>query len=267
LTADTAELSRDVTTSGPHLHGLTAVTGLTAVLTDHVADIGVRVQEAVRDRSMMLVTGVPGTGKSFASGRAVEAVLAKYPLLQAVWLEVATSLRGRALAQDLLPQITGFACSPGAPLREMRNMMTSHLAEAHRILVLDEAQHVTKEAMQLLRWLYDRSDSNFALVIVGTPELETKLAPEVRSRIMSHVHISRIADDDAAKILGSYHPLFATADPKLLAQLNRTEARGEFRWWAKFLLRAHRYLPALGGVITADAAQVICTQLRQGSRS
>ena len=134
-------------------------------------------------------------------------------------------------------------------------------------VLLDEAQLVTTEAMQMLRWLHDRADAQFALVIVGTRALEAKLPPEVSSRVVSHVRLERIADEEAAGLLADYHPLFAAADPALVAQLNRVEARGEFRWWAKFLLRAHRYLPKLGGTLDAETADVICEQLRRGGRS
>lgn len=250
---------------GGHLNGLTAVPGLAAVGTDAMADVQVRISEAVRDRSLVLVTGSPGTGKSFAVARGVEAATSARPSLSALWVELATSVRGAALARDLLPQITGVAPPPTAPLRDMRLLMAGHLARQHRLLVLDEAQHVTKEAMLLMRWLYDRHDADFALVIVGTPKLLTTLPPEMLSRVVSHVEFHRIADNDAPELLAAYHPLFTTADPALLIQLNRTEARGEFRWWAKFLLRAHRYLPQLGDVLTTDAAEVICTQLSKGA--
>jgi hypothetical protein len=58
--------------------------------------------------------------------------------------------------------------------------------------------------------------------------------------------------------------MFVGGDPELLQRLNRTEARGEFRWWAKFLLRAHHYLPQVGGVLDADSAAIICTQMQRG---
>jgi DNA transposition AAA+ family ATPase len=249
---------------GPHFHGLEEVEGLSTVRTEHGDDIRVRLAESVRDRSMMLVTGVPGSGKSFAVGRAVEDITAAHPNLRAAWLELATSVRGRTLAQEMYPQIVGVNAPTNATLRDLRTSMTYHLCEEHRVLVLDEAQHVTTEAMQMLRWLYDRPAANFALVIVGTPTLATRIPPELVSRIVSTLHISRIADEDAPELLARYHELFVTAQPELLARLNRTEARGEFRWWAKFLLRAHRYLPALDGVLDADAADVICDQLHRG---
>ena len=249
---------------GPHLKGLDGVAGLNTVATGPVSDIRVRLREAVRDRSMMLVTGDPGCGKSFAVARAVEQL--DPAKVTPVWLEIATTVRGKALALDLFPQITGVNAPPAALLRDLRTTIAEHLSEERRVLVLDEAQLVTVEAMQMLRWLHDRADAEFALVIVGTRALEKRLPPEVSSRVVSHVRLDRIADEDAPSLLADYHPLFAGADPTLVSQLNRVEARGEFRWWAKFLLRAHLYLPKLGGTLDADAADVICEQLRRGGR-
>jgi len=250
---------------GPHFHGLEKLNDVAAVTTDTAGDIRLRLIEAVRDRAMMLVTGSCGAGKSFAVARSVEAASNKFVDMDVAWLELATSVRGLALARDLFPQITGTQPTSGMQLRDLRHHMATYLGERHRVLVVDEAQHVTKEAMHLLRWLHDANQSNFGLVIVGTPMLARKLAPELVSRVTAHVHIERLADQDAPTLLGSYHPIFTTAPAELLVSLNRTQARGEFRWWAKFLLRAHHYLPQLNGVLDAASAELICEQLGKGA--
>lgn len=249
---------------GSHFHGLHRVEDVRTVTTEHGADLRVRLAEAARDLLVVAVTGDPGTGKSFAAGQALDAVLESRPELTAVWLELASSVRGATLAKELYPQLVGAPPPKNALLLDMRNDMAYELARTPRILVLDEAQHVTTEAMQLLRWLYDRPDAKFALTIVATPKLWRRIPPELESRITTDIRIERINDDQAPILLAGYHPIFTTAEPELLAHLNRTQARGEFRWWAKFLGRAAGYLPKLGGTLTADAAEIICEQLRRG---
>ena len=251
---------------GHHFHGLEQLDQLNDVVTDQVADIRLRLAEAVRDRNVMMVTGKPGTGKTFATGRAVDHALTVFDGLSVVWLEMATAIHGKALALNLFAQISGQEPHRSITLRELSPMMRAELAGTWRAIVLDEAQHAHVDAMQMLRWLHERGDANFALVIVGTPLLESRIPYELSSRIMSHVRVGVIDDDEAPGLLADYHPLFAGVDPALLRRLNCGEARGEFRWWAKFLLRAHHYLPQVGGVLDAETAEIICTQMRRGGR-
>lgn len=252
---------------GPHYKGIGAVADVSNLITDQGSNLELRMLEAVRDWTLMLVTGDPGTGKSFATGRAVERALSTYPKLQPVWLEMAGSTRGRALAQDLIPQITGSYARPGATLRDLRQELTIDLAQEHRVIVVDEAQLVTLEALQLLRWLHDRTDARFALVIVGTEKLEHRLPPEISSRVQSHVRFGRITDAQAPGLLAAYHPIFDGADPAMISRINRLEARGEIRWWAKFLVRGHRYVARSGEtILTERVADMICVDLRKGSR-
>jgi len=251
---------------GRHFHGLEQLGSVGDVATDAAADVRIRLTETVRDRNIMMVTGKPGTGKSFATARAVEHVTSRTPHVAVVWLEMATRVQGKALALDLLSQFSSDIPDRRTPLRELRIQMRRELAGRHRLIVLDEAQHVNLEALQLLRWLHDLGDADFAVCMVGTPSLEQRVPLELSSRVTSHVAFDTIADDDAPALLAEYHPLFVDVDADLLSRLNRVEARGEFRWWAKFLLRAHHYVPHVGGVLDADSVEIVCAQLQRGGR-
>jgi DNA transposition AAA+ family ATPase len=235
---------------GHHIKELAAVDGYQAVRWDPTTEIEVLMKEASRANSIMTITGNPGVGKSFAAGRAAEAcaVDRRHPT-EVVWIELSHSARGKTLLAELCEGITGLKPMPTATLASMRNELAQELTERHRLLVLDEAQHVSHEAMRALRWLLDRPETDTALVIVGLPKILTTMAPEMRSRVSYELRLDVISDDEIVGVLRAYHPIFETADGELLRTLNRVWARGRFRWWAHFLARAVRYsgAPGFGG--------------------
>ena len=231
---------------GGHANALHDVSGYQPVTWETSQWVELQMLEASRSRSITLVTGFPGVGKSFMTARAAEAC-ASDPAAPAavVWVEFSHAARGRALLLDLYSQITGTDPPPGATLTTLRDDLRCALVSPHRLLVLDEAQHVGNEAMRVLRWLMDRPDTDAGLAIVGLPGITRSLAPEMLSRAISLYTIEPIADGEAAGLLSSYHPLFAGGDPSLLATYNKTWARGRFRWWANFLARAVRYADSM----------------------
>lgn len=223
-------------------------------------------REASRGRSIMVITGPVGVGKSFAAGRGAEACAAD-PLMPAdvVWVELSTSARGRALLQELYPQITGgLVPAPHATLQQMRYQLADELSSGHRLLVVDEAQHVGREAMLVLRWMMDQPATNAALILVGTPELWKTLAPEMRSRASYDIRLEPVSDSDVAAVLRTYHPLFADLGADVLRFFNRAHARGRIRWWAHFLARAFHYAEIRGG-LDKDLADLVVASMPRGA--
>lgn len=219
---------------GPHYPPLRELDGVGTAATSALRRVRLRLTETARDRTVLVVTGSAGSGKSFGVGRAAEHVVAKLGH-QVVWVELASSASEKALLEDLYIQVTGSEPPARTRSADLRRHLQRALAEDPRVLIVDEAQHASSMALRNLRWLHDKATSDFALVVVGTPNLWKTLPPEMRSRTAYHVEVDRIADADAAKTLTALHPFFETVTPELLADLNRQYARGSFRWWAKFL--------------------------------
>lgn len=252
---------------GHHIKELAQVTGYQSVTSDTSELIRVRMLETSRDNSIMVVTGRPGLGKSFMTARAAEAC-ASDPVqpTDVVWVELSHVARGRTLSAELFKEITGTQPLRTATAVEMRDELAEVLRDHHRLIVLDEAQHVTAEAMRVLRWLVDKPATDAALVIVGLPGIWKKMAPEMRSRTRTRLQIDAIADDEIVAILAAYHPLFATASPELLRTINKTRARGRFRWWAHFLSRAVRYAAVMGvDTVTAELVDAVCDDMPRGA--
>jgi hypothetical protein len=244
---------------GPHHPPLRALPEVATVATPSLRRIRLRLAQAAQDRTLVVITGTAGSGKSYAVGRGAEAVRDDTDT-RIVWVELASTISEKALMEDLYIQVTDLMPPKRASTADLRRLLQRTLAEEHRMLIVDEAQHASSMALRNLRWLHDKTTSDFALVIVGTPPLWKKLPPELKSRTAHHVEVSRIADADVAGVLRALHPLFAEIDASLLEVTNRRWARGSFRWWAKFLANALP-LAAKAGAPNQDNLELFLSDL------
>lgn len=246
---------------GPHWGGVGDLDDVATVQTGALTRLRVRVDEAIRRRTILVVTGKWGAGKSFALARAVEE---RAPIhdVEVVWLEMKASRGEREQWHELHFQVTGSLPPKSASIGDVVRMLGHALAEHPRLIVLDEAQEVKKQLFKQLRWLHEPGESNFGLVFSGTPDLWHNLLPgEIRSRAGHHVKVAGLTDDEASQLLPAYHPIFGTADPADLRRWNRTRARGSFRWWARILVNAADQLPHLGGVLNETAMGQISSDM------
>lgn len=247
---------------GGHLRTLHTVDGLATVRTSVLDGVELRVLEAALHRSLCVVTGDCGTGKSFSVGRAADLAATRIPGLEIVWLELAGTTKGRQLMFSLGRQLMPAGAKLTGTEWELRNQLREELTARRLLLVIDEGERIAKSAMGNLRWMLDDPDGQFGMVLIGTSEM--RLPPELKSRASATVRVPRIDDADAPKLLSGFHPFFARQDPKLLEKHNRIHARGEWRAWAHFLRRAVDYLD--GEPLDAETAEDLWYQTPGGSR-
>ena len=228
-----------LTTFGPHLKGLG---DMPIVETDKLLETRVRVAEASLENAVMVVAGPVGLGKTFAVARAVESVATDAGLpAKVTWLELTRTTHHARLLEEIYVSVLGVEPTRQTKPRILFGELAEALESEHRIVVVDEAHNLARPALLELRGFHDRPDSVFALIIVGTPRLDDRISGEMRSRASLRVDFDSLNDDSIVDLLCRYDPIFETADPKRLRRLNMSRAHGEFRWWAKFLLRARRY--------------------------
>lgn len=249
-------------TWGRHYRALERHTDVAAVDTPAVQRVGIRMREAVRDRVTVVVTGDPGVGKSFALGRGAEAVEAAG--VQVQWLELSPSSRELGLFVDLYEQVTGLTAPKRTSIHQMVKLLQATFSSPRRLVVFDEAQFANESALRNLRWLQEKSTSDFGLVIAGTRDLWKKLPREIRSRAAFHVEIDRIGDGDIVPILTNYHPVFTRIDREFLTDLNRQRAHGSFRWWAKFLNQALNHLDVTVDRIDEGSLELVLADVEDG---
>lgn len=252
-TTDTTPTPTQSMRWGPFYKGLENVGGVKVVQSTALADVELRMLEAVHLQGMMRISAPSGYGKSFSTARAAEACQKVHPELVIVWVELPGSTKGRGLAAALYKQITGLDAPTKASLADLRRWVAEELRKRSYLIICDEAQHVSVEAMHLLRWLYDAPGSNLTVVFAGMPKKDRPFPPEIQSRCITHIEIEPITDTDVVRLLREMHPLFDDMDARLIKAMNKRNALGEWRWWSKFLARAVLY-HQLGTPITEEAA-------------
>lgn len=225
---------------GLHLEGVAVIPGVGDVEWERTKKARVLLKEAVTDLGLVVIVGPPGVGKTFSVARAAETCAKSVD--QVVWLEIPTEVRGRALLANLYPPLAGGPAARGATEGQLHAGLEATLSGARRLVVVDEAQFITSQALLTLRSLHAAADTKFALVVVGTHKLLTNLSPELRSRVTGYADFDRLTDTEAPKVLARFHPRYAEADPAVLAEGNRRYAGGEFRWWTKALVLLNRYV-------------------------
>ena len=252
---------------GPHWGPLGRMADVSTVETSALVRLRVRVDEAVRRQTILVVTGRFGVGKSYALARAVEE---RAPVhgVEVVWLEMRDTRSEKDQWRELHKQIVGEYPAASASIGDIVRILKDVLAERDRLLVLDEAQEVKPIVMKQLRWLHEPEASKFGLVFSGTPTLWNDLLPgEVRSRTGHHVKVTGLGDDDAAALLPGFHPIFDDADEADLRFWNQTRAKGSFRWWARVLANAIDQLPHLpSGRLDRETIVPITVDIPEGNR-
>ncbi|MGI8846349.1 MAG: AAA family ATPase [Thermoleophilaceae bacterium] len=187
------------------------------------------VADLIDSEAMGAVVGPAGLGKTFAIARATQ----KRPE-PIVTLNFEGRPTMRPIADRLLHAFTG------APAKGTRFAMTdellSRLSERRRLLVIGEAQNLTRDCFEYLRHLHDDPDTRFGLLFDGGDGCWEVLArePMLRSRIYRRVAFSALTDNDVQTLIPAYHPLYADADPELLLLINDKAANGRLRSWAAF---------------------------------
>jgi DNA transposition AAA+ family ATPase len=181
-----------------------------------------------------VVYGDAGLGKTFA----VHCALCDHEDMRPLVVEFQPKATVASTAHTLYKKLHGEEYS-GVTRRALEECARA-LSGDPRLLVIDEAQRLTSEAIEVLRALHDRDDTNFALLLVGghrcwevltsNPMLESRVAPRIAFRPMS--------DDEVVAAIPSYHPLYRTASEALVRYIDDYWAHGVWRNWAIFTLLA-----------------------------
>jgi general secretion pathway protein A len=152
------------------------------------------------DWGFVLLTGEIGSGKT---------TLCRFLLDQMpADVEVAFIANPKVNAQELLISICDelqIPYAPGQSVKELFDLISLHLIEIHAraqkaLLIIDEAQYLTPDVMDLLRLLTNLETEDCKLlriILIGQPELRTMLArPELEQmsqRITARYHLGPLS--------------------------------------------------------------------------
>jgi DNA transposition AAA+ family ATPase len=142
----------------------------------------------------------------------------------------------RRVAAELVGALTGTTPPVSRSRFDLINHLVGLLASAPRLLVIDEAQRLNGECIEMLRHLHDHPSTRFALLYVGGDGCWEVLSrePMLRSRVFRRLPFTPLPSGQVPTLMRGYHPIYGQADERLLAQIDDTFAHGSLRNWAVF---------------------------------
>ena len=181
-----------------------------------------------------VIHGAAGTGKTYAVEAALEGLAAG--TVAACTLAFPARPTMRLVADELLRALTGTA-GPGHRNRfYLTAALTSLLSGPPRLVVVDEAQRLTGDCIELLRHLHDHPATRFALLYVGGDGCWEVLSrePMLRSRVFRRLPFQPLPRLQVPELIRGYHRIYDGAPDKLLAGIDDTYGHGTLRDWAVF---------------------------------
>jgi len=219
------------TESGAHALHLPGTPGAAVVETLPLRQVRLAVQRASEVSGIVAIHGGVGLGKTFSVDLACQA-----SPLPVFWVDMPNRPKGREAVARVFESVSGRRVDLRRNAFMMLYDVQDLLTEKPCILVVDEAQNMSKESLRQLRYLHDRTETSFVLVLVGFG-VERVLAaevPELASRVCRWVAFKPISPKTIDGVITKYHPLFAATEPPV-RQLLLQAAGGHFRKWARIL--------------------------------
>ncbi|WP_036375843.1 ATP-binding protein [Micromonospora sp. ATCC 39149] len=184
-----------------------------------------------------VIYGMAGLGKTFAVRTTVAALppvgKRKVPVCAISFPSRPTM---RLVADLLLQELSGHQPSRNNNRFTLTGALVKELARQPRLLVVDEAQRLSEECIDLLRYLHDHDETRFGLLYVGGNGCweVLKSQPMLRSRIWRRQEFTALPPDEVPTVMRGYHPMYADADDDLLSYVDERFAHGIWRNWALF---------------------------------
>ncbi|MFJ2191720.1 AAA family ATPase [Kitasatospora sp. NPDC087861] len=191
--------------------------------------------DTIAARAMMCIHGGAGFGKTVAVTSCLRELEPGEEIHRITFHARPTT---RAVRHELFTSL-GLPGQPPRYASEFDHLLKTALAAHPRTLVLDEAQWLSSDQLEYIRYLWDDPYTQLAVVFVGGEGCYQTLRkePMLSSRIFIWQRLTRLTPDEVLDVIPLYHPIWAEADPDDIAFADHHAAHGNFRNWAR--LTAH----------------------------
>jgi type II secretory pathway predicted ATPase ExeA len=207
------------------------------VPTDHTVATARAVRGLLRHNAMGCVYGEAGLGKTVSVADAVTARRRGDRLLRTCTERFPSGWTRNEIGEQLLATITGDPIQTNLKLDRLSLKLIGELSHGGQwLLVIDEAQNLTKVAMDFFRYLHDDKSTRFALLFVGGNGCYQTLSkePMLRSRIFWWVEFRPLPPAEVPALVRGLHPVYHDASDELLTEINDLACHGQWRAWAHF---------------------------------
>jgi hypothetical protein len=192
----------------------------------HASDLVIPAHE------IAVITGEHGTGKTTALAR----VLADRP-------EPVTTLTlpPRQTSRDIVRWLhDAVITSDDLPERDLQDDLAEALAVRARIVVIEHAHRLSKEAAGQLQYLHARPGAQWSLFLVGGPGTVPAVTQDglLREAICQTITVQPLKGETLIRALQDMHDLYLGAGTELLAIIDQKVCHGRLAAWVRFLQHA-----------------------------
>jgi predicted AAA+ superfamily ATPase len=199
---------------------------------------------AVRKHDIGVLSGPAGCGKTYA----LDHFLTHSPAMSGLrhtYLEMPPDPAAKEVSVRLLNAIVG-GCDNKQPAYLLMDELVAALSGTSHVVVIDEAHNLGVKGLQRLRYLHQRGEFSWTLILTGSTFAEALVgADEMRSRTEGLVMFAPLKGGELLASLKAMHPLLAASSNDALRYVDAQFCRGKFREWAKFLRVAKELAPKL----------------------
>lgn len=233
-----------------HLPGLE---GAATVETPGLREIRLSVNQLGGCGGIILIDGKPGVGKTYG----VRQVLAGLDV-RVHWVDMPDTPKGKEANARIFTAVTGQR----PPMRMTEYALTEETVDVldglRAVLVIDEAQNMTRSALRQVRYLHDRPSTKVLLALIGTGVgSAVRQVPELDSRVSRRVAVKALNGPQMKELLPQLHPTLAATSLDVLVQLGEY-AKGNLRSWARILeVATSLHLNPADGIDTKAARHII----------
>jgi type II secretory pathway predicted ATPase ExeA len=249
--------------------------GAATLPTRHYQLTGQIIDDLIAELATGVVHGPAGTGKTYAVQAALERLRAAAEPSPAdsqvtvCTLAFPSKPTMRLVADELLTVLTGAAAPRSRNRFHLIAALVDVLSGPRRLVVIDEAQRLNGDCIELIRHLHDHPHTRFALLYVGGDGCWEVLSrePMLASRVFRRLPFTRLDRPAVPALMRRYHPVYEGADEALLLEIEDAYGKGMLRNWAVFTHAAAGLCAKAGtGRITAEVAGNVYAKLGGGIR-
>ncbi|MFJ8932123.1 AAA family ATPase [Streptomyces sp. NPDC102364] len=221
---------------------------------------------AITHHAPVCIHGDVGLGKTFA----VRVNLEDHDPKSILWLEFPRGAGVRALCDTLFYALEIDGDPPSRP-REYDRLLLAALKDRPYLLVCDEAQGLSVNALEYLRTLWDHPKTQIGIAFIGGENTKQRLnsRPALSSRIVSWQQYQPLTTEEVERTIPEFHPLWEDVSLKDLHWVDQLICHGNFRNWAKVTFHLQQALeaPNAPDQVDRDLVRSILADLDSAIRS
>lgn len=212
---------------------------------------------------ILAIDGVPGTGKTTCARYVAQTCSRPAALIRMSHKPAPLELLRRTYLA-----ITGVKAGKRDTRFDLQQDLLDVLSDWGGVLIVDELQNSEANAMQELTWLYEESDHDFGLVVVGTDVLNAVLKyPQLQTRIMGEHTFHPLRGQALIGAVRALDDRFCEARLDDLAEHNEASCAGLLRRWVQTVrwLNTMDIDTTVTAAILADARSMMPRQAPRNS--